>query len=289
MKFKKIYIEITNCCNLKCSFCPTTERAPRVMTLDEFNRILNSIKGYTQHIYLHVKGEPLSHPNFQQFVKLASDLGFFVNITTNGTLIKKHAWFLTEVSPPRQINFSLHSFDGELDTIDSSQYLNDIFDFVNNSLLEEKTYISLRLWNYNASERADIKNVGNNRILSKIKEKFSFNSDLSSLITPGKGVKLREHLYLNSDIEFKWPNLSNEYISNRGYCLGLKDHIGILSNGDVVPCCLDGEGIITLGNIFLEEFSNILNSPRTKAIKDGFSKKIAVEELCQKCDFKTRF
>lgn len=289
MEFKKIYIEITNCCNLKCSFCPTTKRAPKILTTKEFSHILSSIKNYTKYIYLHIKGEPLSHPNLQEFIQIAHDLDFFVNITTNGTLIKNHTFFLSEISPPRQINFSLHSFDGKLDTIDSTQYLNDIFDFVNKSLIKEKTYISLRLWNYNASESTNIKNLGNNKILEKIKENFKLDYDLAPLIVPGKGLKLKNHLYINSDSEFNWPSLSNEFVGEKGFCHGLKDHIGILSNGDVVPCCLDGEGVIKLGNIFSETLDDILSKPRTVAIQDGFSKKIAVEELCQKCDFKTRF
>lgn len=289
MEFKKIYIEITNCCNLKCSFCPTTKRAPKILTTKEFSHILSSIKNYTKYIYLHIKGEPLSHPNLQEFIQMAHDLDFFVNITTNGTLIKNHTFFLSEVSPPRRINFSLHSFDGKLDTIDSTQYLDDIFDFVNKSLIKEKTYISLRLWNYNASESTNIKNLGNNKILEKIKENFKLDYDLAPLIVPGKGLKLKNHLYINSDSEFNWPSLSNEFVGEKGFCHGLKDHIGILSNGDVVPCCLDGEGVIKLGNIFSETLDDILSKPRTVAIQDGFSKKIAVEELCQKCDFKTRF
>ena len=35
-KYKKIYIEITNNCNLNCSFCSKVNRAKRNMTLDEY-------------------------------------------------------------------------------------------------------------------------------------------------------------------------------------------------------------------------------------------------------------
>ena len=59
---KKAYVEITNRCNLACSFCPKTKRAPRTMSAQEFDLILSRLEGYVQYVYLHVMGEPLLHP-----------------------------------------------------------------------------------------------------------------------------------------------------------------------------------------------------------------------------------
>lgn len=289
MRLKKIYIEISNACNLKCSFCPTTKRKIESMTLNQFSYILSSIKGYTKYIYLHVKGEPLFHPNFQEFLKVAKEQDFFVNITTNGTLIKKYSEFLANTAPPRQINFSLHSFDGEVQTIDSGEYLENIFKFCDLSLKTGKTYLSLRLWNYNSSEKEELKNLGNLKILQSIENHFKTEKSLSQKLIPGKGIKLKDNLYLNSDSEFRWPTLCDSIISETGSCYGLKDHIAILSNGDIVPCCLDGEGVIKLGNIFSDTLSSVLNSERTLSIIEGFRSKNAVEELCKKCQFKLKF
>ena len=87
--FKKVYIEITSVCNLACSFCPPTARAKGLIKVEQFNKILDEIRPHTKYIYLHVKGEPLLHPRIDQLLDAAHAKGFKVNITTNGTLIKK--------------------------------------------------------------------------------------------------------------------------------------------------------------------------------------------------------
>ena len=85
-KFRKIYIEITNVCNLKCSFCSEVTKKRRFMTKEEFELILKKINKYTDYIYLHVKGEPLLHKEIIEFIKMASKYNIKVNLTTNGTL-----------------------------------------------------------------------------------------------------------------------------------------------------------------------------------------------------------
>ena len=74
-----------------------------------------------------------------------------------------------------------------------------------------------------------------------------------------------------------------------GYCYGLKDQLAILVDGTVVPCCLDDEGSMKLGNIFEQSLDDIINGERARRIIEGFQKRIAVEELCQKCSYKNQF
>ncbi|MBQ9267446.1 MAG: radical SAM protein, partial [Clostridia bacterium] len=106
MRFKRVYIEITNVCNLKCEFCLPHHRENKFMTFEEFDTILQKIKPYTKYIYLHVKGEPLMHPEVDKFIEYAYENGFYVNLTTNGTLLEKH---LSITKNLRQINISLHA------------------------------------------------------------------------------------------------------------------------------------------------------------------------------------
>ncbi|MGL5982690.1 MAG: radical SAM/SPASM domain-containing protein [Cetobacterium sp.] len=288
-RFKKIYIEISNICNLKCSFCPTTKRKAQYMSEENFSNILKDVKEFSNHIYLHVKGEPLFHPHLETFLELAKKEGIFVNITTNGTLIKKCNNLLLGENAPRQINFSLHSFDGNFESIDYNDYLQNILSFVEKSLEKNKTYISLRLWNFNKDDKESPQQKGNNYILDKIEEKFSLDYKISEMIVPGKGLKIKDKLYINSDLEFKWPEMSDSYSEEKGFCYGLRNQIAILVDGTVVPCCLDGEGVVNLGNVFEESFKNIIEGERAKAIYDGFSNNLAVEELCKKCSFKEKF
>lgn len=68
MKFKKIYVEITNICNLNCSFCSKDNLKKKEMSLQEFDKVLSKIRQYTDTIYLHVKGEPLLHSKQKKFL-----------------------------------------------------------------------------------------------------------------------------------------------------------------------------------------------------------------------------
>jgi radical SAM protein with 4Fe4S-binding SPASM domain len=288
-KYKKVYIEITNRCNLKCSFCPQGVRTPKIMTTDEFGYILDEIKPYSDYVYLHVKGEPLSHPKIADFLNLAEEKEIKVNITTNGTLIGRVGEKIVDKKSFRQINFSLHSFDGDIDRIDEDDYLKKILDFTKKSLSLGSTYISLRLWNFHEGNKNEIQMKGNREILGKIERYFGLDYKIEDKLVPGRGLKIKDRLYLNTDLEFKWPELRDEYENEDGFCYGLRNQIGILVDGTVIPCCLDGEGVVNLGNIFETQFKEIIEGERATAIYDGFSNKKAVEELCKKCTFKEKF
>lgn len=288
-KYKKVYIEITNSCNLSCSFCPTGEKKPRLMTPNEFRHILKEIKPYSDYIYLHVKGEPLSHPKLGEFFDIAKEFDIFVNITSNGTLINKVESTIIDKPAFRQINFSLHSFDGDIDKINQNDYLKNILNFTRKSLEIGNTYISLRLWNFHKDNKNKEQMKGNREIISKIEEYFHLDYKIEDKLIPGRGLKIQKKLYLNTDLEFKWPSLLDTEIEESGFCHGLSNHVGILSDGTVVPCCLDGNGSINLGNIFDSSFKEIIYGERAENIFNGFKEKKAVEEMCKKCTFKSKF
>jgi len=288
-RFKKIYIEITNICNLQCSFCPRTKREKRFITTSEFSRVLDEIKEFTDYIYFHVKGEPLLHPNIEELLNISHNKGFKVNITTNGTLISKVQEKLIGSPSLRQINISLHSFDGNDKMDNKEDYLNNIFEFINLAKKNKFLIISLRLWNLTDDNLINKKTQKNKEILRRIEEEFKLEFQIEDIINPHRGIKLDDRIYLNHDKEFIWPDLRNQDFGDKGYCHGLRDHIGILVDGTVIPCCLDGEGNIVLGNIYQTKLSKILSSNRAKNIYDGFSKRIVIEEMCRKCGFRTRF
>lgn len=290
-QFKKVYIEITNVCNLSCSFCPQTSRKPEFMQLETFSLILDQVRPHTNHIYLHVKGEPLLHPNIDQFLDLSYEKGFRVNITTNGTLIDKVKDKILGKPALRQINFSLHSFDGNEQPDSKEKYLKPIFNFIKESMDKSQVLISLRLWNHdNSSNKVPIDNkTDNQEILHAIEKEFNLPYKINDEVFPGRGIKIGERIYLNQDFEFKWPDLKEEEDDGIGFCYGLRNQIAILVDGTVVPCCLDGEGIIHLGNIKTTNFTYLLNSDRIQSIVDGFSNRVAVEELCRKCGYRKRF
>jgi len=288
-KFKKFYIEITNVCNLSCSFCPQTLRTAEFMSIETFAEILDQIKPHTNYIYFHVKGEPFLHPKLDEFLDLSYEKGFKVNITTNGTLINSVKDKLIEKPALRQINFSLHSFDGNESSCNKYDYINDIITFVKQAILTTDTLFSLRLWNLDVDNTTNLEVKKNHDLLLAIETSFNLPYKIEEKINPGRGIKICDKVYLNQDHEFQWPDLLVEEDNNPGFCYGLRNQIAILVDGTVVPCCLDGEGIINLGNIHRTPFSEIIEGKRAKDIFDGFSRREAVEELCRKCGYRKKF
>ncbi len=288
-KFKKFYIEITNICNLSCYFCPQTSRSPEFMSIKTFTKILDQIKPHTDYIYFHVKGEPLLHPNLSEFLHISYERGFKVNITTNGTLIHKVKKKLILSPALRQINFSLHSFDGNEGVSNKLDYINDIISFVKEAIDANDTLFSLRLWNLNKNNTTNLSAKKNSDLLSIIEDAFNLSYKIEEKIVPGKGIKICDKVYLNQDYEFQWPDLLAKEDNSPGFCYGLRNQVAILVDGTVIPCCLDGEGIINLGNIHETNFSEIVENQRSNNIFNGFSRRQAVEELCRKCGYRKKF
>ena len=259
-KFKKIYIEITNICNLNCQFCSKDSKPKKEMTLTEFEHILKQIDKYTDYLYLHVKGEPLLHSKIDQIISLCKKYNKQINITTNGTLVKQKLNILENV---RQVNISLHSL------IDKSK-LKIILE-CGSYLSDRGVQVVYRFWTNHNSD-----------LIKTVLDYYNYQKEISD------NMKLKNNLYLNKSFEFIWPSLNNNTISKKGYCYGLNKHIGILSDGTVIPCCLDSSGIIDLGNIYQEDLNDILNKDKTKKIINGFKNNELVDELCQKCDFRKK-
>lgn len=286
-RFKKIYIETTNICNLSCNFCPKTSRKLGFMDVESFKEIITKIKGYTNYIYLHLMGEPFLNKNLESFLKIAKEANIKVNITTNGTLINSVKEVLINSDAVRQINISLHSFEANENNINFNDYLNNILQFINEANKETEIICSLRLWNIDTEELKANNNL-NLEIIKLIEENLGIDFSIKEALLEKRGIKLKERVYLNMAEKFNWPDSSISLISEEVFCHGLRDQIGILLDGTVVPCCLDSEGKINLGNIFKEEFKDIINSKRARAIYDGFSQRRAAEELCKRCGYAKR-
>ncbi|THF79562.1 radical SAM/SPASM domain-containing protein [Cohnella fermenti] len=287
--FNKFYIEITSVCNLACSFCPETKRQAQFLQPERFRHILDEIKPHTNSIYLHVKGEPLLHPKLGELLDIAAEKGFKVNITSNGTLLHKNREKLLGKPALRQMNFSLHSFDGHEGSTDKEGYVSKVLGFAKEAARDYGVLISLRLWNLTEHNATNLARQRNRDILEMIEREFELAFRIEEEFQRGKGIKLADKIYLNQDHEFKWPKLSEEEDLGRGFCHGLRNQAGVLVDGTVVPCCLDGEGVINLGNIYKQPFSEIVEGERANRMYDGFSRREVVEELCRKCGYRQRF
>lgn len=273
--YAKVYVEITNLCNKNCSFCHGTKREPRRMTLEEFRQIAGMLQGVTEYLYFHLMGEPLTHPLLPEFIRHAGAQGYKPIITTNGTLLPPRGEELIAAGVYK-VNISVHSFE-EGSREDYLAYINGCLDFADRASAAGVLTV-LRLWNngYDAGRNVDTQEM--------IRDRFGENWQHGR-----RGIKIRDKLYLEHGERFDWPDLNAEDYGDCGFCYGLKDQFGVLCDGTVVPCCLDSDGVLALGNLFEMPLEEILNSPRATAIREGFARRKAVEQLCRRCGYARRF
>lgn len=248
------------------------------MSPDEFRIVVKKIRPFTDYIYLHVLGEPLLHPKIDEILTIAEEARLNINITTNGSLLERKKDMLSQHSI-RQINISLHDAEENIAKDKWDDYLQSVLNFAVETA--HKSYISLRLWN--------ISNPGstlfNTLCIEKIAEKFNFSLDELKEKVNGNGIKLSENIFFNRAPRFEWPDEKGEQTHTKKTCYALRDHIAILAEGKVVPCCLDADANLFLGNIFTEELSDILQKERAMNIKKGFEQYKIVEPLCATCGF----
>ena len=276
---KRVYIEITNVCNLSCAFCPGTRRDSAFMAPADFAEVLRRLKGVTEHIYLHVMGEPLLHPELPALLSLAAEEQFNVYVTTNGTLLGEKGTALLTAPAVRKVSVSLHSMEGNgVEAL--TDYLEAVWAFAAHASAAG-IICALRLWNLGGTEER------NGEILAFLEGKLGAHP--LSFPQPRQGSwRLGEKLYLEQAEKFDWPDLGAAEQDTR-FCLALRDQAAVLVDGTVVPCCLDHEGDIPLGNIFDTPMEEILAAPRARALYDGFSRGKPSEDLCRRCGFARRF
>ncbi len=275
--FKKIYVEISNLCNLHCAFCPGTKRAPHAMTEAELAVVLQKLVGYTDFLYFHLMGEPLCHPQLERFLDMAGECGFKVILTTNGTLLSRRGELLLRHPAVHKVNVSLHAFEANDLDMPFGEYLDRAFAFGREAV--GKKLVIYRLWNHGG---ADARNAEIHRVMEAHFPK--------PWADDWRGARLADKVYLDYGDKFDWPDMNAPDGGAKVRCYGLFDQLGVLCDGTVVPCCLDHEGDVALGNLHESDLGEILATERVQSIIDGFARGEAVEPLCRRCGYaRTKF
>jgi radical SAM protein with 4Fe4S-binding SPASM domain len=286
-KFQKIYFEIGNICNLQCTFCPVVDREKFRVSLQEAKVTLEKIRSFTNRVCFHLMGEPLAHPEFSALVEIAQDVNTPLEITTNGTLLNEQNMKALLNPIVAQVNFSLQSFEDNFPSANASTYLSTILKFCDRAIAERPDlYINLRLWNQPEGANEDLENE---KILQSLESHFHLTINRRIDARLKKSKKIKDRIYIHYDTRFQWPDLNSKSYGEKGSCYGTRSHIGIHADGTVVPCCLDKEAKIPLGNIKESSLTSILESERFQKIKKGFESGKKVEALCQHCHYASRF
>ena len=268
-RFAKVYIEITNVCNLSCAFCAGTNRKKEFMSLDLFKTALEKVAPYTDYVYLHVLGEPLLHPQIAEFFDEAEKNGLRVVLVTNGTKLCESGNTLLSKKALHKVNISLHALEAN-PCIEENTYLESCLDFADKA--SKKGVVSvLRLWN------GGVKNELNEKIEEKIQSFFKTEWKENS-----RGFRIRDKLFLEYADRFEWTESES---CEKARCYALKDQFAILCDGSVVPCCIDCEGTLKMGNIKTDSLEEMLSGELASSIRSGFDKGQAVFDTCKKCGF----
>jgi MoaA/NifB/PqqE/SkfB family radical SAM enzyme len=272
---KRIYIEITNACNLHCAFCPPLKRSPAFMSVAFFENILKQCRPYTHYIYLHVQGEPLLHPEFDAFMSLCDRYDMQVQLVTNAVYLNRYTSRLLQHSSLRRAAFSLQSI--EYSDVNVSSYLDSILNFCHHASLKGKPECEIRLWREDSWEQP------------RTAECIKILSRYPSFLTERhNSYEIMPHVRISIANSFTWPD-GMQASTEEGTCHGTVDQIGILSDGTVVPCCLDHDGIVPLGNLHKSSFSSVYEGERCQAMRNGFLRHHVIEPYCQACSFRHRF
>ncbi len=282
--FKKVYLEISNICNVQCSFCPVVEKDKKLMDVFEFEAALKEVAPLAEIVCLHLLGEPLAHPRFSEILDVCERYNTQIDLTTNGILIKRHQERILKARCIRQVNFSLQAFKDNFPGRDLDPYLVPLFEFAKVAhTLRPELYINYRLWNQESNDS------DNEEVFLKIESHFNISINRNVETGAIKSKRIWNRLYLHFDSRFEWPSFSLPHQGTRGRCHGTVNHIGIHADGTVVPCCLDKSGAVNLGNVKEQSLRDILSSERFVKMRDGFLNNVLVEEFCQHCSFIKRF
>lgn len=287
MKFYRIYIELTNVCGLRCSFCPTKNLPNTTMDLEFFESIVQQAKPFTKEIACHVVGDSLTLSNLGDYLDIIHKYNMKAMLTTSGYFMKKHPYETLFHPAVKQINVSLNAFNKNDTSITFEQYMKPILALCYEKVKQEKElFINLRMWNLDEmmSEKAF-----NTELFEWLQSAFNVVLDLNKLDPKEQNsIRLDNKVLLHFDNYFEWPSLKNPMYGH-GTCQGLSSHIGILANGEVIPCCLDSDGVMALGNLHKQRLADVVYGTRATAMIEGFKHAQCSEELCLKCSYKNRF
>ena len=296
---ESVYIEITDSCNLRCSFCPcgTAGNAAMPRTFMPTALFEKCIAGAQEigakNVFFHVLGEPTLHPGFAHYLKKLEQTPLRLTLTTNGTTIERTGRHILDCPAVRQVNFSTHAF-AELPRETAERHLQNVLDFCRIAAVERPDlYVNLRLWNVGAAEATP----WNRYMLDRIRETFGVEVTPGHFCSRHKSFNISGRIYLHEDTRFEWPKLDESGATSSvttgnypaGTCHALDTHVAILHDGRVVACCLDYSGQITLGNIQENGLAEILEAPLARELREGFAQNELRHPLCRACSYCKRF
>lgn len=291
-----LMIEPTNVCNMNCPTCPTgnktMNRAPRMMTYDEFKGIVNQGKRYVTHITLWNYGEPFLNKQLLDMIRYAVSAGISVCTSTNGQFFESKEFCSKVVkSGLHHLIICLDGADQEtIEKFRDGAHFDSIVNGIKNILLARREngaanpYIELQfiVMRHNENQKCRM-------------ERFAHELGVDGYAEKTVGIDANDPLFQEKCRQLLPEDLSaSRYYrkndgtyhlkrANMNYCSWMHASTVINSDGTVVPCCYDLYSRHIMGNVFKEPLSIIWKGERYRSFRKQIRHNRARIKICAIC------
>jgi len=292
------YLETTNYCNLKCSFCNREDVIGPLkhMELSKWQTLLDSIKHHPiKTAKLMGMGEPMLHPQFDKVVSMFKHTfpDCFVIVATNcqysiAENTKMRQKFENCLNYIDMLYLSIDGYESSYERDRAPAKWNKLIDFLENlKTIDRKKcdiVVNYVVNAYNVDDIEKIDKLKNEYNLSKfrlnIAQIWDENKSISDNIATS-GYTIDQIKYLNE----RWSdNIMGKSEWDYKDCFWVNEGLYTTVEGNVKVCCMN-TAATPVGNIFENSIDNIHNSENYQKIKLGCNSNNPTEH-CKNCSYK---
>lgn len=267
-----VHLYLTNNCNMRCPHCymfAGVKKEDELMP-DEIKEVIRGLAKNGINSIVLSGGEPLTNPNFEEFVLLASSLGLEVEVLSNGTLwtdemVERLSTSLSSVQ------ISIDGFDEDSNSIIRGKGNFDKALHTVDTLLENGIKVSVAMvpkWSNHLSNDAD-KYVAFAKNLIKQHERQPFNFNIVGEVWDGRDYRLSDEYRMEfkeivSEIFTQIFGDDSEDASFIEYHrqFGIEENcaygnLSISANGDVYLCA-QIQPLCPIGNVRTKSIGELL-------------------------------
>ncbi len=270
------WFDIVRVCNLKCIMCPQSKGLKPLrekMSVDVFQSVIDDICENRPLVKLYLSGEPLLHEGLFEMIEYAGAKGCRTMIHTNATALTRET---AERILSSSLTFLCFSFDGCSETVYERLRPPARFEHVRSNI---ERYLALRRERGGAGPRTAIEIIRMDETADKLGD---FVSEWRG--TEVDDVHVAEYTTWHGLVEDRRIEKRSgppEYKP----CAAPFSHGCILADGTVVPCCLDVNGRMPLGNVTTSRFREIWAGSEYRQLRlEMLTGTFGPNCICDRCD-----